>query len=224
MGRRDMEVGDAVAVNDNGCKGIGFVVASSDDPEKTGGVGAAGRTAYLIRWVLGKNLQHGTTMGARGESWLNDDPKRIRIYGVQGYTMPKRFMGRNVARLCKGDNEFIGLPAPHDVWPRCLSSACSASCCRWCSCATENRRGFRCSSPFPQSRQSMVGMLGSRALVLIIRTITMKVPAGHRKIRMKGPHSRIRIPRTVRTIVAPLRGIRDSIPTTSGAHGAEAMA
>ena len=41
MGRRDMEVGDAVAVNDNGCKGIGFVVASSDDPEKTGGVGAA---------------------------------------------------------------------------------------------------------------------------------------------------------------------------------------
>ena len=38
MGRRDMEVGDAVAVNDNGCKGIGFVVASSDDPEKTGGV------------------------------------------------------------------------------------------------------------------------------------------------------------------------------------------
>ena len=115
MGRRDMEVGDAVAVNDNGCKGIGFVVASSDDPEKTGGVGAAGRTAYLIRWVLGKNLQHGTTMGARGESWLNDDPKRIRIDGVQGYTMPKRFMGRNVARLCKGDNEFIGLPAPHDA-------------------------------------------------------------------------------------------------------------
>lgn len=94
MGRRDMEVGDAVAVNDNGCKGIGFVVASSDDPEKTGGVGAAGRTAYLIRWVLGKNLQHGTTMGARGESWLNDDPKRIRIDGVQGYTMPKRFHGQ----------------------------------------------------------------------------------------------------------------------------------
>lgn len=114
MERRDMEVGDAVAVNDNGCKGIGFVVASSDDPEKTGGVGAAGRTAYLIRWVLGKNLQHGTMMSARGESWLNDDPKRIRIDGVQGYTMPKRFMGRNVARLCKGDNEFIGLPAPRD--------------------------------------------------------------------------------------------------------------